>query len=400
MNVQCVTLDNGAKLWTCPSQNRDVYTSLWIPYGENNEPPKAHFIEHMTDRSTRKRKAIDIKRASAGRGIGDGALTYQDRMNFWMMSPSDHAKTGIEILYETFANDLFNPEEVELERNVVLGEYLGRVSNPSERIHIKVKQALGFAEETEQGIRTVTPADLSKAKQKYFGGKHLSIGIAGGISDDVVQVINNTFGQLPPIGGDIHTFSQDGIDGTTESEEIDGISGYVDIGFLVPGIKHDDMYPLDFITHMLGGTRDEYGHGHRLHERIRDSGGLAYTLGAEYARYMGMGYLTLYAGDMEKGDVNRTAEIMLEELERVKEEDITEEEFERVRANLLVAERRDKHEGIEKVAKWLSLAGFYGIPWELEYFEQQINTLSPRGIREVAKRWLNRPYTIKFIPRE
>lgn len=406
MSAQKIRFNNGATLWTCSMPDRDVSIDLWIPYGLAHQIPEAHFLEHMAFKSNRFRSAESIAYDSEGRGIIYSATTYEDMMNFHMLSPSQHVGTAIQILYESFANDKFVPEEVELEKGPIKGELLQR---KSAHIYNMVRRKmmptifdghpLAFGDETEECIEAVTAQHLAKAKQN-FGPYSLCIGIAGDIDRDrITQLVNDTFGKLEKRGLEKTMFSMPKRKYYEELEERDDTeTGYLVIALPVVGLDHPDSYSLDFISHVLG--REGYLFSGRLFQEVRTKRGLAYGVDTAYGRHRGVGLFILASLGLKKKDVRPVRELVLEQLERLKQEDIGKEEFERVRTSLLVNEYRKHHSSIESISSWLGLAELYDIHWEFEHFELQTNLLTPQKIREVANKYFDGLYFIgEIIPK-
>jgi len=398
---------NGAVLLTASRPyERDVVIDLWIPYGQIHEVPEAHFLEHMAFKSNKFRSAERIAYDTEGRGIKYRAATYADKMNFYMLSPAEHVKTALKILYECFVNYQFVPEEVDLEKGVVIGDLLQRKSTPYYSIRRKVENRafenhpLEITEETEESIQAVTPQKLNKSKQRFFGPYNLCLGIVGNINqDEIIQLTNETFGRLNRTGNEKVNFPYKDRTYWEELEEKYIDTGAVFIGFPVVGLDHPDTYALHFISYLLG--RDGYLFSGRLHQELRRKRGLVYAADSNYERYSGVGLFLLGSVGINKGNIRTVRELLIEQLERLKQEEISEEELERVKTAALVQEYRNNHKGISGIAEWLALTELYEIPWKLEHYEEQISSLTQQRIREVTNRYFDGKYVIgEVIPKD
>ena len=81
---------------------RSVAAGVWIRCGTAHEPPAfrgiAHLLEHMVFKGTRRRSAQEIAAAIEGTGGSLDAYTTHEHTSFQVRVPSDHLKTGLDVL--------------------------------------------------------------------------------------------------------------------------------------------------------------------------------------------------------------------------------------------------------------------------------------------------------------
>ena len=104
----------------------------------------------------------------------------------------------------------------------------------------------------------------------------------------------------------------------------------VHLTLMLPGFARDvaDQYPLAVLSTVIGGSMSS-----RLFQSIREQRGLAYAIYSYPIYYAATGTFALYAGTGENQAVE-VVRLMREELEKLRSEGVTREEFERCKAQL------------------------------------------------------------------
>lgn len=103
---------------------------------------------------------------------------------------------------------------------------------------------------------------------------------------------------------------------------------HICLGF--PGFPGDteEQFALLVLNNALGGSMSS-----RLFQKIREEHGMAYSVYSYPTSYSDTGYFTLYAGTGEK-QAAKVVELMLREIDSVKKDGITKEEFARSKQQL------------------------------------------------------------------
>ena len=409
MTAQKTEFENGVILTTFTAQENDVSIDLIIPSGHSDKVPEAHFLEHMTFKSNTYKNAEKIVYELEGKAIRYDGWTSDDRTHFHMLSPPEHITTAIQILFECFSNKQFNLEEVELEKNILKSELGSTLLNPFSTFEKKLKSTvfhnhpLNVQEETYENIQAVTPETLINAKQRLFFTYDFVIGVSGQINrNELVKMVAETFGSLKKTKQKKqHLPAKEHKHHEEFEERADIDSGCVLVAFPVIGIDHSDSYIIDFISHLLGGSMGGYAFSNRLFQEIRAKKGLAYEVHTLYEKYPGVGMFILSSSGMKKEHVPIVKKIILNQLEQLKTKDIPRGEFKRVKTNILVNVYRNLYTRIQSISGSMGLAELYGIPWGYELFKQQIDSLTPEKIREVANTYFDGQYFIgEVVPKK
>ncbi|RME55170.1 MAG: insulinase family protein, partial [Caldilineae bacterium] len=123
-------LENGLQVIVQESHAAPV-ASFWVFYrvGSRNELPGrtgiSHWVEHMLFKGTERypQGAFDKAVARAG-GIFNG-MTGDDWTTYFETFPADRIELALDVESDRMANAVFDPEEVESERTVILSEREG-----------------------------------------------------------------------------------------------------------------------------------------------------------------------------------------------------------------------------------------------------------------------------------
>jgi predicted Zn-dependent peptidase len=406
MDIRKTILSNGLALWTAQYPGEDVSIDLWIPFGQTDATPEAHLLEHMAFKSNQHRTAEQIAFASEGAAIKSRAWTHSDSMNFHMLSPAESVPLALEILCQSYACQEFRPDEVEREKQVIVGEHLDKMSSATIQLlftnllpSLFADHPLSVHRETEENIRAVTPAHLSSVKQ-LLGARNASLALVGDIDyDQIDALVNQTFGSIAPGNLELRTLPHPSRTRHEEQYERPELqSANIIIGFPVPGISHEDEYSLDFLSTLLG--KQNYQFSSRLYQEIRQKRGLAYAANASYLRLNGTGIFTVEVAGLSRGNVSSAREIAIEQLERLVREPIPKEEFERVRTNMRVTYYRQYWADALSVSEWLGRASLYGVPYERVEQERRISALTPEQVQETAARHFDGNYFIgEMVPK-
>ena len=140
-NIQITTLPNGIRVVSeTVTYVQSASVGLWVGIGSRDEDdPRrgiSHFIEHMLFKGTGKRTARQIADEIESRGGHLNAFTGKETTCYETRVLAEDTPLALDILTDMFRNSLFDPEEMEREKRVVLEEikmyedYAGR-----DRIH-------------------------------------------------------------------------------------------------------------------------------------------------------------------------------------------------------------------------------------------------------------------------
>ncbi len=337
------TLDNGMRIIAQRmEQVRSCAIGVWIGTGSVREDAAesgaSHFIEHMLFKGTEKRSAQQIAAEMDGIGGNINAFTSKECTCFYAKVLDEHLEKAVDILSDIVRFSAFDPKEIEKEKGVVCEEILMVEDSPEDLAH-DVLSSTYFAGDplarpilgTKESVTSFTREGLLRYMGKHYMPGNIVIAVAGNLPPrkELIALLKRYFssagtgeGQEPaicniPAGGRRFQPVQKDI------EQIHICMG-------LPGVSLDapEQYPLFVLSNALGGSMSS-----RLFQKIREQRGLAYSIYSYPSCYRSVGYFALYAGTGEQ-QAPEVVRLVLEELEEIRKNGITEEEFQRSRDQL------------------------------------------------------------------
>lgn len=117
---------------------RGVVLGLVCRVGSRKDPKDAkgmaHLIEHMLFKGTRNRDAFALSRAIERLGGNIDAYTTREETAIWSHIMSEHIESAIEIISDMFRFSLFDPNEIEKEKQVIIEEMNDVEDTPAQKI--------------------------------------------------------------------------------------------------------------------------------------------------------------------------------------------------------------------------------------------------------------------------
>jgi len=318
-----------------------VALNLWAKVGTKDERPEkngiSHFFEHMVFKGTQSFPQNTLARKVQALGGSINAGTSLDTTNFYLVLPGEEWEAGIRILAELVTNPLFEAEDIEKEKLVVLQEINIDEDNPEERlIHLLYQEV--FAETPygmpilgkEETVKTFTREDLLEHKRRYYHPLNLSfVGVGNIEEDEFFYQVEKAFSETPfsEIPWTVQSSQWRFKLGKFYREVKDVQRFYGAIGFPCASLKSEDFYALRFASVLLGE-----GLGSRLNISLREEKQLVDAIHTSYSYYERAGLFGIFYSFL-RGDPLQVQEAIWKEIELLTNS-LSKEELERAR-NLL-----------------------------------------------------------------
>jgi len=117
----------------------------WYRVGSRNEVPGitgiSHWVEHMLFKGTPTLGKGEFSRLVNRHGGSWNGFTWKDFTAYFETLPAEHIGLGIQIESDRMTHSLFDPEEVESERTVIISEREGAENNPEYALYEEVEAA-------------------------------------------------------------------------------------------------------------------------------------------------------------------------------------------------------------------------------------------------------------------
>nr|BBH94488.1 peptidase M16 [Thermogemmatispora argillosa] len=295
----------------------------------------AHLFEYMLFQGTREKDARTLNEAFESLGARKGTSTTLETTQVWAQIVNTKLDATLDLFHEVLLMPTFPRDELEQMRNIILQEIRRRDDEPMSRIfdlaraHFYAGSALGRQiYGTAESVRALRQEDLVSFWQDRYRPNNALLSIAGNFDwDQVVAKVERLFGDWQGAASpspEQHPRPSN----TVVLEHQEGKQEHLGLMVPFPNYTHPDYYAAQIISEALGGNMAS-----RLFVEVREKRGLVYSVSAGLSSNKAIGALRIYAGTTpEQG--HECLAVILNELQRLREEGLTEDELERARVQL------------------------------------------------------------------
>jgi predicted Zn-dependent peptidase len=314
-----------------------VSIGAYVATGSRNETEAengvSHFLEHMAFKGTTTRSAAAIAEEVEAVGGHINAYTAREQTAYYVKMLKEDTALGFDIIGDILTHSVFEPEELERERGVILQE-IGQANDTPDDIIFDHFQSTAYPTQSlgrpvlgsEDGIRNMKRSILTEYMARNYTNTNVVIAAAGKLRhQEVLDLVQKHFGDLPGKPPSPHEAGL--YKGGEFREERDLDQVHVVLGFPSVGYGDPDYYPTIMLSTLLGG-----GMSSRLFQEIREKRGLVYSIYSFASPFRDGGLFGIYAGTGES-EAAELMPVMLAELGKVQQH-ITQPELGRARAQL------------------------------------------------------------------
>jgi predicted Zn-dependent peptidase len=339
--VQKDTLPNGLVVLTEPMEHvHSVSVGVWLRTGSRREPAElngiSHFIEHMLFKGTTRRTAEDIAREVDRVGGMLDAFTSKEMVCFNTRVLDEHLPKAFDVVADMVLEPKFAEDEIEREKSVIIEEIGMTLDNPEDLVHELFTQnfwnghALGKPIlGTPETVSAFTREKLQKWFRQCYAPNNMVITAAGHLEHvQLMGLVAERFAKLAPsTNGTADGKPQHAPHVTLRTKhELEQV--HICIGAQALPMTDSRRFAVAVLNICLGG-----GMSSRLFQNIRERQGLAYSIFSELISYRDTGLLSVYAGT-SLDTAEKLVRSVLDELRRMKDEPISEEELRRAKDHL------------------------------------------------------------------
>lgn len=388
MALELTTLDNGVRVLTdtVPGMESVALGAFFSVGGRYETMPQngiAHLVEHMMFKGTKTRTTKDIAQAIEGVGGDMNAYTGRELTAYYFHVLKEDADMGLSVLADMIQNSVFDEEELERERQVIIQE-IGMNADTPDDLLFDLYQLQAFPDQP-LGAPILGNADIVGTMPRnavagyvrdYYTADNMVISAAGAIDHAAfVRHVEAEFGSMQPGGKRDYAGSR--YVGGTHRVTKDLEQTHILYGF--QGIKRSDprYYDMVALSNVLGT-----GMSSRLYQELRVKLGLAYNIFAFHSAFRDDGIFGVYAAvspDRE-GETMAAIKVQLDRLGH----DITEEEIQhtknQLKASLLMG-RESMPSRADQNAKYML---FHDKVLSTSELRDRIETISVKGVQDLA----------------
>ena len=300
------TLENGMRVVTSAmphtrSVSMCVFVGVGSRYETDEEAGLSHFLEHMVFKGTATRpEPQQISAAIEGVGGVLNAATEHELTVYWCKVAQPYFEESLALLFDILRNSLYEPDDIEKERQVVFEE-LGMINDyPTYKVEALIDEMLWPGHPlgrdiggTRESVGGITREMMLEFVSAYYTPDNMVVSVAGNVShDDVVaQVERLSEGWERGKRNGWKPFKEGRREPQSKVEYRRTEQAHLSVALPGVSLMHPQRYALDLLSVALGE-----GMSSRLFVEVREKRGLAYDVHSEVSHFTDTGAMVVSAG--------------------------------------------------------------------------------------------------------
>ena len=352
------TLCNGIPVYTLPNPQLDlIHILIQIHSGILHETQKhlSQFTYALLKESSRKHSASEIADLLDFYGVHYTTSCGLDKNVITISVPRSNVNSILPIIYDFIAHPQYREERLDIYANLKIKdlEYNSQktdVRNTQLMLHAMFGDELTAGQfSTRENLRAVTVEQMQAYHQRTFCAENLRLFVTGNVDTDMGQCLYDLFSQVPhgQASKGIHDLTLPADSTLLICEEMPG-SVQSSITLCRPSIGYldPDRRGFSILSTITGGY-----FGSRLMQNLRERNGYTYGISAGSV-YFGNQSLFIINSDVNAAQTQAAVDACFEELQRLQEEPIGDEELETVRNYILGDMLRDVDNSVSYLKKY------------------------------------------------
>ncbi|PJX27519.1 peptidase M16 [Psychroflexus sp. S27] len=369
----------------------------------------AHFFEHLLFEGTENIERGEWFNIVAANGGSNNANTSQDRTFYYETFPSNAIEIGLWMESERMLQPIINQIGVDTQNEVVKEEKRSRIDNAP---YGKISYATGinkhlFKKHPYKNSIIGTMKDLDAAQldefkaffEKFYGPNNATLVVAGNFEkNEMKKMVEDYFGSIKrkPEVERVKVKEEPITEAIVKTEYDSNIQIPLKVHvYRIPGMSHRDSYVMSMISSILTD-----GKSSRLYKRMVDDEKVALQVLAFPRPMEDYGTYVMGALPMGETPLDKLAEIMDDEVEKLRTELISEREFQKLQ-NKFENRFVSSNSSIEGIAS--SLATYNVLYGNTDLINEEIEiyrSITREEIQEVAQKYLqeNKRLDLDYLP--
>ncbi len=338
-NVRVKELPGGLRIFSEPLEEAtSVSLGVWIRAGSRDEKDDVagitHLMEHMLFKGTPSMNALGIAEAFESIGAQENAATGEEYTVLYARFLPEHLERALDIMSDMVLRPTL--ADLEREREVIVEEIKMYEDRPDQLADEYLSGLIFHGDPLGRpiigSVETVRGVDHDTLRS-FHGGTYTAPNVfvvgAGKFDTEGFEcAVQEKLSGLP--GGE--PFERAARFERPESRFFykfkETEQYHVSLGSLGLPAKSEDRFAMSALNNVLGG-----GMSSRLFQEVREKRGLAYAVYSYHQGYSDAGAIKVYVGSTT-GNVGEAVRVIAEQLDRVREEPVTEEELHRTKEQL------------------------------------------------------------------
>jgi zinc protease len=405
--IQRRVLPNGLEVIVFENHGVPLVTAeVTVRNGAFTQSPEyaglAHLYEHMFFKANDKFAEPDAYIDEMSKlGAVFNASTREEQVNYYLTLSADSLEAGLKLLVAGFLSPKFRADELERERQVVIGEYDRNESSPFFRMEQETGKKLWGAHWSRKNtigdrdvILSTTPEKMRAIRDLYYVPNNSVLIISGDVNPSVAFTLaEKIFGEwkrgedpfvkapvpkIAPLTGPQAVIVEEAVNAVTVIMQWHG-----------PSVRADEAstFVADVYSDVLNNPQS------RFQRRLVDSG-LWQAVGVNYYTLNNVGPISV-SGQTSPERLREAVRVMLAELKASVEPGyFSAEELAATKANRATTTEF----GMERSSEFSHTIGFWWSVSGLDYYMKYVDEMARRGIADLqryARTYIvNKPFVI------
>src|SRR3984893_12674899 len=252
------TLDNGLRVVTTNvEQAQSVTCMIMLAAGSRYETREtngiAHFSEHMFFKGTERRPtAKQIAQEIDSIGAEFNAFTGKEYTGYYVKCAAEHRDVALDVLVDMLRNSLFDIEEIEREKGVIIEEMNMYFDTPRDFIG-GIYEELLYGDQPlgwdiigkKETVRGATRETFMSYIDRWYHPSRMVVGVGGKIGDGLMERLEELLGDLPDSDtGQPEPLVEVTTNGRVKVFTKQSDQAHVCLGVHSYPLEHPDRYPL------------------------------------------------------------------------------------------------------------------------------------------------------------
>ena len=339
-NVNTKEFPGGLRVFSEPlNEATSVSLGVWIRAGSRDERDEvagiSHLMEHMLFKGTPSMNALGIAEAFESIGAQDNAATGEEYTVLYARFLPEHLERALDIMSEMVTQPTL--ADLDREREVIVEEIKMYEDRPDQLADEYLSGLIFHGDPlgrpiigSAETVRGVDRGTLKSFHDSTYTAPNVFVVAAGKLdSGELECMVEEKLAHKLPAG---EPFVRKARPTPPESRFYykfkETEQYHVAMGSLGIPASSDERFAMSALSSVLGG-----GMSSRLFQEVREKRGLAYAVYAYHQGYSDAGAIKMYVGSTT-GNVEEAARIIAEQLDRIRDETVTEAELQRTKEQL------------------------------------------------------------------
>jgi zinc protease len=269
-NMTSAVLDNGLKVLVAEVHTAPL-ASVWCWYkvGSKDEVTGltgvSHWVEHMNFKGTTNIPRDQVKGIIEKFGGSWNGYTWIDQTTYMETASTAGLDRMLFIEAERMANCIYDPDDCESERTVIISELQGGENDPDTlleqeviaaayKVHPYRHPTIGWLSD----LQTMTRDDLYQYYRRNYVPSNATVVVVGDVdTDDVLRRVEKQFGSIPsgPVPRRVNVIEPEQLGERRIEVSREGTTAYLKLAYHAPAAGDGDFFPMLALDAILTGAK-------------------------------------------------------------------------------------------------------------------------------------------------